>query len=284
MTGPQPIRVCLVGLPATGKTTYIAALWAYLRSGAPDATYRVPRVPEDTTYLNAIANAWATGADMPRSSPGATDTVEFTIEIDGRSPVTVVLPDLPGEMFLNAVRRASIDTVPAEAVVGSDLLLLFVNGQRATAFAPLGDQEPPISVTESDDGERINEFTIGALDTDTLNTELLERLRHLLDRPLPPIVVVVSAWDVLEGSYASPADWLEKQQPMTSQYLDALRAGTTIGIVGVSAQGADYDDEPTVHHKPVTERAWGRFDEDTRTDIAGPLLWFDSVEPSASDG
>jgi hypothetical protein len=278
------MRICLVGLPATGKTTYIAALWAYLRSGAPEAKYRVPVVPKDTAYLNAIATAWATGSDMPRSSPGATDTVEFTIEIEDSDPVTVVLPDLPGELFLNAVRRPSIDAAPAEAVLTSDLLLLFVNGQRATTFAPVGDQEPPTATSVPPDDE-IVEFAIGNLDTDTLNAELLERLRYLLrDRPMPTIVVVVSAWDVLEEAFPSPAAWLEKQQPMTAQYLDALGTKTTIGIVGVSAQGADYGDEPLIHHKPVADRAWGRADEATKTDIAGPLLWFDSVRSTQSYG
>ncbi len=289
MAEALPTRMCLVGLPATGKTTYIAALWAYLTSGAPNATYRVLTMPKDTKYLNAIANAWAARQDMPRSSTGATDTVEFTIEIEGRDPVTVVLPDLPGELFLNAIRRPAIDSVVAAAVETSDLLLFFVNGQEAKTFTPLGDQEPPEDAGHAEDesaalGE-LNEFVVGELDADTLNTELMERLCFLLrDQSLPPIVVVVSAWDALEGKYASPEDWFRAEQPMSWQYVDGLRSQTTVGVVGVSAQGADYRDDPDIHHKPTAERAWGRADTVTKTDIAGPLLWFDAVMPKGRDG
>lgn len=293
MTRPAPFRIALVGLPATGKTTYIAALWAYLRSGLSETKYRVTRVPDDTTYLNVIAKAWSERKDMPRNSPGATDRVEFTIEVPNRDPLTVVIPDLPGEMFLNALRRPSIDEIPAEAVTSCDLLLLFVNGKTAKTFAPLGDHEatdenetePPQSAEDAtaDNTQAPNEFAIDDLDSDTLNTELLHRLGYLLrDHPRPATVVVVSAWDVVDGTAESPEEWLKHEQPMTWQYIDELRRTTRIGVVGISAQGADYDDDPKVHHKTAYERSWGRDVNGNMTDIAGPLLWHDGVAQAGS--
>jgi hypothetical protein len=313
-----PLRVCLIGLPGTGKTTYIAALWAYLRSGLDDTKYRVLQVPEDTTYLNLIAKAWLERRDMPRSSPGVS-TVEFTIQCPDGQATTVVVPDLPGEMFLNAVRRPAMDTGAAAAIVSSTLLLVFVNGQKATTFAPLGDQEPPNGGDQDrdlDDDEdtpfeedlpesalsgfeigiagdadepemtdhtrALPEFQISDLDSDTLNTELMQRVVYLLrDRRLPPIVVVVSAWDVLDQTGKTPEQWLAHEQPMTWQYIDELKRQTHVGVIGVSAQGADYGDNPQIHQTSAKDRAWGRDAQLNKTDIAAPLLWFNPAAGTA---
>jgi hypothetical protein len=71
---------------------------------------------------------------------------------------------------------------------------------------------------------------------------------------------------------------------MLSQLIDELNRATPIGVVGVSAQGANYRDDPTVIQKLATERPWGRDSEGVRTDIAGPLLWFDGLTHNAADG
>jgi hypothetical protein len=294
MTEPIPFRMCLIGLPATGKTTFIAALWAFLRSGQPPDRYRVTKVPENPAYLNAIAKAWTERAEMPRSSPGMASQIEFTIEVPSGDPVTVVLPDLPGEVFLNAIRRPSIDEEPADAVTSSDLLIVFVNGQTARTVANLGDQETPAETSpeapsppDGADGPNPTgtEFVIGDLDSDTLNTELLQRLVCLMrDQPTPPIVVVVSAWDVLVGLGQTPEQWLKHEQPMTWQYIEELRRTTIIGVVGISAQGADYSDDPNIVRKSSKERAWGCDGDSNRTDIAGPLLWYHRSSRAAHDG
>jgi Double-GTPase 1 len=330
----EPFRLCLIGLPKTGKTTYIAALWAYLRSGLPEDKYRVPHLPDNTEYLNLIANAWAEGLPMPRSSPGMSDHIEFTIEAPEQPPLTIVLPDLPGEVFLNAIRRPLIEEGPEKAVTESDLLLVFVNCEAATMFEPLGDHpvdepddsedEPPANdgtatselagheitnlpdglndedgtadgenvsegETVDDDGaaqvDNFKEFAPGDLDTDTLNTELLQRIEYLLDvRGLPPIAIVVSAWDVHAEEILQPESWLRDHQPMFWQHLEELRRTTTIGVVGVSAQGANYSDHPDVVEKSMSDRAWGRDEAGEPTDIVGPLLWFHSLPQPASDG
>jgi hypothetical protein len=319
----DPFRLCLIGLPKTGKTTYLAALWSYLRSDLPGDQYRITELPENTAYLDAISYAWAAGETMPRSGPEVSDHIEFTIEVPDRPPLQVVLPDLPGEVFLNAVRRPVIDEGTGTAVLNSDLLLLFVNCRSAWMFEPLGDHpvdpmvegtEPPppanewnagavpeVEPTAGDDdatgngeGEHevdggpaahgFKEFNIGELDTDTLNYELIERLGEFLaDAGFPPLLIVVSAWDV----YASPNDvadevftpdnWLRDHQPMLWQRIEELRRTMTIGVVGVSAQGADYQDRPEIVEADVQVRAWGSDADGGKTDIVGPLLWYHAL-------
>ena len=304
MTDTPRFRLCLVGLPATGKTTYIAALWAYLTSGLPAGGYRVTEFPDDPLYLNQIAAAWSAGEKMPRNSLGASDRIEFTIESPNGAWLTLVLPDLPGEVFRNAILRPMIDENTAEAVTGSDLLLFFVNGETARTYAALGDYDVPhqegdhaggvdsfdaidVSLTPDESGPREallarQEFAIQDLDSDSLNTELLQRLAYLSrDRGLPPIVVVVSAWDAHENSGDTPKEWLKREQPMMAQLVEEFGRSVPVGTVGVSAQGGNYTDDPIVAQRLANERPWGCDEGGQRTDIAGPLLWYDGLTPDS---
>ena len=266
-------RLCLVGLPSTGKTTYIAALWAYLTSGLPEGSYRVTEFPADPSYLNQIARAWATGSAMPRNSLGATDLIEFTIETPTSGQLTVVLPDLPGEVFRNAILRPMIDDDTAKAVNGSGFLLLFINGETAQTYTAIGD----FAHAESETTPR-TDFAISDLDSDTLNSELLHRLTYLMrDQGLPPIAVVVSAWDAHHEVGVTPSDWLSREQPMLSQLLDEIGRSTSVAVIGVSAQGANYRDHPEITRELAQTRPWGCDASGTKTDIVGPLVWYDAA-------
>lgn len=263
-------RLCLIGLPSTGKTTYIAALWSYLSSAVGEGDPRVTQMPDDPRYLNEIASAWAQGGLMPRNSLGATDRIEFTVEMASGATTTLVLPDLPGESFRNAVIHPMIDEDTASAVESSDLLLFFVNGQTATTYTALGEYEvPPADMASTE-----QEFLIEALDSDTLNGELLHRLLYLVrDRSMPPLLVMVAAWDVHEQSGDTPAEWLACHQPMFAQMLEEIARTNPVEIVGVSAQGANYTDSPEIVEKLASERAWACDAQGRRTDIVSPLFW-----------
>lgn len=55
------------------------------------------------------------------------------------------------------------------------------------------------------------------------------------------IVVMISAWDKVEGEKLAPATFLAAKMPLLAQYLEAGRDGWTSRIYGVSAQGGEYD-------------------------------------------
>jgi hypothetical protein len=55
------------------------------------------------------------------------------------------------------------------------------------------------------------------------------------------IVVMISAWDKVEGEKLAPDGFLKEKLPLLAQYLDAGRDGWTSRVYGVSAQGGEYD-------------------------------------------
>ena len=273
------VRICLLGLPKTGKTTFIAALWSFLSSGPPADAYRIAEYPDDPTYLNEIADAWARGDPMPRNSLGSEDRIEFTISRPAGAHLTLVLPDLPGETFLDAVVRPRIEETTAAAVVGVDLLLLFVNGESARTYSALGDMP-----TNSRDDMEVSprEFAIEELDSDTLNTELVQRMDFLLQtRTRPALAVVVAAWDAVCDTARTPRKWLTREQPMLAQLLMEYGRSSTVEVIGVSAQGANYTDDPAIVEQLADIRPWGCDAGGERTDICGPLVWFNQTGGNA---
>ena len=59
---------------------------------------------------------------------------------------------------------------------------------------------------------------------------------HLADPPR--VVVLISAWDLLEDLDTTPMKWLGDALPMLSQYLEGL---DDVVVFGLSAQGGEFE-------------------------------------------
>src|SRR5258708_2938371 len=66
---PAPFQCLMAGLPETGKTTFLAALWHVAKSHEVSGSMRLERREGDQEYLNNIANAWSKCAELVRT-PG----------------------------------------------------------------------------------------------------------------------------------------------------------------------------------------------------------------------
>ena len=58
----------IIGLPASGKTTFLAALWHVIEADETECRLKLNRYEGDLKYLNAIAQAWRTFNKVPRTS------------------------------------------------------------------------------------------------------------------------------------------------------------------------------------------------------------------------
>jgi hypothetical protein len=269
----SPVRVCLAGLPGAGKSSYIVALWAYLGAGPSGDSYRITGYPEQIAYLKELADRWFNGQKLDRNTPGTIRDVEFRLAAPGRQDIDVAAPDLPGEAFKQAVTARRIDREIADLVVGSDLLVFFVNAKHAQAFHPLAEIPPG----EDSDPEKTIPFDPSELDTDILQSDLIQQIRYLIrDRDHAPIVaVIISAWDLCVQSGMSPEEWLADSQPMFAQVLRELARTTSTAIFGVSAQGDDYEANPEIIQTPPLERVFLVDSAGVRSnDITRPFQWY----------
>jgi hypothetical protein len=277
------VRVCLVGLPEAGKSSYIASLWAYLAAGPTGDSYRITGFPEQVAYLKELADKWFLGEKLDRNVSGTVKAVEFELRAEHRQDLEISVPDLPGEEFKHAVTFSRIDEDIAEMVLAADVVLFFVNAHDARTFEPLADIPPA-----ADSGQEVHiDFDPADLDSDLLNSSLLQQLLYLWrDRQrLPVVIVLISAWDLCTASGMTPPEWVFDVQPMFAQALGELDRRTQTEIFGVSAQGADYGADPSIIETPPLQRVYMVSADGTKVnDITQPFAWFDDLGLAVSNG
>ena len=69
MNNATPFQCLMVGLPGTGKTTFLAALWHVAKSHEVPGSMRLERREGDQEYLNWIADEWSKCAEL-ETNPG----------------------------------------------------------------------------------------------------------------------------------------------------------------------------------------------------------------------
>jgi GTPase SAR1 family protein len=270
------IPICLVGLPGAGKTTFLAAFWASARDTSKPAGYTIAAFPADPTYLQRIAEPWFLGRVVDHNSSASFEATELVVHAEGRTDLLLRIPDLSGETFRDAAADRELDVRIADVIRESRLILFFVNAATATTPVSLAD----LDADPGDAGEgAIREFEPKELETDVLNAELLHILQDLSPMPghPPPVVVLVSAWDVVDEQGQTPAQWLDNNQPMFAQVVAEYGRLSAVTVMGISAQGADYAAHPEIVEKPPRQRPFVVTNDGRSTDVGQPLAWFNDL-------
>src|SRR5687768_8199919 len=92
--------VVAMGLPKTGKTTFLAAFWEVVRSGDVGGSLRLHRTHGDMQYLNEIREAWANCLPITRTGPASDKPVAMLIADTASGVVTELeWTDMLGESF-----------------------------------------------------------------------------------------------------------------------------------------------------------------------------------------
>jgi hypothetical protein len=262
----------MVGLPLSGKTTFLAALTTVLESGEVDSKLRLEQLGQDDRWLNRIRRSWSDCEEVPRNAMGPHEPAELNlIDIASSRLVNLEFPDLNGETFrdLWIHRTTSIEFKKlADEAKG---IVLFIHPSNVVEPWQIKDQNEmvraigdgtdedgnnePISSTpvvsaathgaEADMlPEAANEAEWDPADAPT-QVQLVDALQHL--NPIYPstplakktIAVVVSAWDVVRAQNQTPRQWLQRRLPLLYQLLESTVGIDGFRIFGVSATGGD---------------------------------------------
>lgn len=272
----------MIGMPSTGKSTYLAALYQALSSPPRASAPRLARQPETRAYLEELRQAWLRGEPMGRTSSNSGELVELDVEFpEGPGSVRLAVPDIAGETFENIVVKRRADGTATELVHEADGLLLFTHPDhqrpRVTIAALkqmqdlVGDDAAPLP----GDGE--TPFDPRGLPGEVHLIELLQwavRARRKgggSDARPSRVAFMISAWD--RAGDRPPGDWLAVKMPMLRSFLDAQQDRLVVQTYGVCAQGGDYDAEPIADRRP-RERAYTLLPDGSRSDdLTGPLRW-----------
>jgi hypothetical protein len=89
-----------MGLPAAGKTTFLAALWHVAESEEVPSSLILEKLSDDAKHLNQIKGAWLQYSKVGRTNPNSEQIVSMLLrDRDGARMGEIVFPDLSGETF-----------------------------------------------------------------------------------------------------------------------------------------------------------------------------------------
>jgi len=309
---PHNDRNCLfMGLPNSGKSTFIGALWHILESKEIPSSLMIEAEPDNREYLNKLREAWLK-YEAPGRTSGQYKPLEFQIKQDGKEGSFMFnFPDVSGELYESQFEHRSLSTDYHKLVSSCSGVLLFINPDYVRAPNLITDvddiekskeeffaeifkkaQELKKVASESDvvdegQGEKENTRTKEIKwkhqysQTQVKIIDLLQMIVPFIRRPCR-IAFIISAWDVimeanqLQPIKLTPAKWFATQVPLLHQFMLSNADSFMYDVFGVSAQGGSYKKDKVEQLYGLTspsERVVVQYGNDLGKDITLPIKW-----------
>ncbi len=236
--------IVLVGGPNSGKSNFLGRLWVSLSKG--EGALLAPSDPDKITYVESLVAHLYQGKFAPRSSSsleeGSHDlTIDVALKNNQDIAASLVVPDVLGEIWKKAVTTSELPQVWYDRLTKSSSALIFVRVHSDDNHEPL-DWVTARELLESGlaDGNNPTEIP-----KQVELCELLRILENTLDGSAgkPRVVVVVSAWDLLDeqARSAGPTAYLKKQFPLFAGRL-LNESNLNVKVIGLSVLGCDVSD------------------------------------------
>lgn len=277
-----------VGLPGSGKTTFLAALWHSLRDSSNTSSLSIHTLPAERDYLNGISDEWAQGESQVHTKSGS--VIEIVLDLkcaktDERATLSV--PDVSGEIYRQGWADREWSKSFHSLASGANGILLFLHPNSVGASTTIADVADATStlreerVDTSTDTKAPRALSFNALRSAS-EVILVDQLQCLIDEPCfhshLTVAVIISAWDEVTHEDKQPSAWLNAHALFLSQFLDGNRDRLNLKVFGVSAQGCDYDEtnETNAILKDFNnpgDRIRVVTDDSETHDISAPIQW-----------
>jgi hypothetical protein len=288
MTASAPHNFLLIGLPSTGKTSFLAAMWYAIQQNNTPTGLVLKRLEGDSTYLNTIRAAWLAFKPVGRNPTDSETYVSMWLKRrHGEEEVHLTFPDVSGESFKQQWVSRQLTASYEKCLKAANGGILFIHPKTITL---------PLRITEVDNLAALIDDEVAAeasapetsappaipwdiekAPTQVQLVELLQFLRRQADfKPPFRLAITISAWDLVASSKLSPEKWISEQLPLLTQFLNSNQRSFEVQFYGISAQGGNYEGSgvATLHGKNPAHRIEivGN-DIKNKHDITEPLLW-----------
>jgi hypothetical protein len=243
--------IMLIGGPDSGKTNYLARLWKALQSGS--GRLKSVESPEIKYVEEALAHLLQ-GSFAPRSEKNIEESRrDFTVTMatqDDAKHIAVVVPDVTGELWNNAVSSSELPDEWMNLLKESSGALLFIRVHSDLNVAPL-DWVNTRDLLKMDWAEPPEQ---GSIPTQVVLCEFLRflqlTLRRRPDGGPPRVAILVTAWDRLDAAAknSGPSAFIESEYPLFAGRLDDV-SSLEVKIFGVSVVGGDLEVDPDFRQK-----------------------------------
>lgn len=268
-------KVFMIGMPSSGKTTYLASLCRLLLYGEQKTEWRldIKDVPEGFDEIRKFIKNLNSYKIVGRTQE--IYDIGLNLYNQNQEWMQFVVPDSSGEIFRDLVYDRRIASNIMNQIVESDMLLFFINvntmiledriklGEKS-AIKQLNEEQGDKVIQSAEDkveeyaGDKENEQIESKeqvknkeeeqkkYNNQSALVELLQDIIYLVPHSLN-IRFVISAWDLVEKEFkqdkVTPEEYIKRKLPLLYQYLVFNSKLVDYDIWGVSAQGGDFDDE-----------------------------------------
>lgn len=246
----QSTKFFMVGMPGSGKTTYLAMLSNMLVDciSTTKLYKKVNYMPEGYEYIEEYGRKLLQGKILNRTPSETYKEIRMLLyDRDGKQYV-LDIPDLSGEVFRDLVKDRRIEKKLVNRIRETDCILFFINFQNMSI-----EKRIPLHKNRNDKNNNYDNNTeeLMAMDVDNQReanqSEVVELLQTLLElkQESSNIRFVLSAWDKVEEESEGilPEKYVEKKFPLLYQFVKTNSKRLQGEYWGVSAQGGDFDDE-----------------------------------------
>ncbi|MFC7379803.1 hypothetical protein [Brevundimonas sp. GCM10030266] len=249
------MQLLLIGMPVSGKSTYLGALSHVLTAGTVETALRMKELADYEGHASALEERWLACEEVDRTGVTSRRDGQFRLQSAATGvEADLSIPDLSGEAFRQLAARGRCLTGVFTTMLEADGLVLFTNANRGIDDRLIFDAAQQYDALESafeaeiaaagveDDllsapPEEDKPFNPEEMPEEVLIVEVLQMLNR---RPAIArqrrVAVVVSAWDVVKGDEA-PRDWLRRARPMLFQFLENNPRLWDVEVWGLSALG-----------------------------------------------
>ena len=248
-------NIILLGLHASGKTTFIAALWQLLyQESYKKYPFTLFEPPEDRSYLVEIHKCWKYFKEVDRTGDEK-QKIKLQLKINKEQQHTFTFLDVSGELFNECFKERHWDDSFDDYVKNADGVILFINPLKINHPNTISEvyeifyevflkQEYPFDIDSFFEDMEIP-WKISRWDANDSPSQvkLIELLQIVSKRCQSNIrlMIIVSAWDAIQFNNISPELWLARRMPLLMQYLlSNFSIGIDLTFFGLSAQGAPY--------------------------------------------
>ncbi len=285
-------NILVVGLPKTGKTTFIAALWDVVGSEEVQGSLKLERLVGEKQHLNELRNLWADCNEIPRTTLAGECVVSMSLrDIKTGFCADVSFPDMDGESFERQWTERVWSPGYKELVERSHGAILFIHPSRVKEARLIVEASPlikRISGRRNRPGQQVEVKPTARAGEQPIPDEpayaatqvqvvaLLDFIQSRVPARRPfRLAVNISAWDsVLKVANVTPDAWLEKRLPLLHQYLVAHSDRIPFRVYGISAQGGELDQAEELRALPKpSDRIIVVRGEEQSHDITDPVRW-----------
>jgi len=278
----SPRRVLVVGLPETGKSSFIHALDEVLKHPVTPHDLRSYGLAPDRSYIQSGKPKFLAGQKLDRTDRQIEDT---SVELLFEHPPTgqrgrLLLPDKKGEIFRDQWVDRQWRKDYRESLEGIAGVLVFVRADEKSRNDEL------LGTLAKEAGESNKEPRPWNLKDASGQVQLVDVLQFIVERGEVPqplrIAVLISAWDTVGQAGdlrpRDPTKFLDREWALLAQYLRANPHFFNEKIFGVSAYGGPPGELGELFEQPPHERAQLTEGTETMRDLTRPLRWLLELE------